>query len=114
MVYQRERLAALAVDLVRRQPRMTLAEASEKLGVHRHTLQRALKASGRSFTHIKRVVVLERLGRGLDGARAVALKQIWVELGFGSASSFARYVRRATGKPPSALWQPGPLCDKKG
>lgn len=103
MSYQRQKLVGLAVDLLRQNPQLTVAEASELLGVHRHTLQRALRASGWSFAGMKQTLVLERLERHFSGAEAKSLKQVRTELGFPSASSFARYIRRATGKTPGGL-----------
>lgn len=103
MSYQREKLAELVVGLVRQQPRLTLAEVSEKLHVHRHTLQRALKAGGRSFALIRQSFVLERLECHLASSHVMSLKQVWTELGFASASAFARYIRHATGRSPSQL-----------
>ncbi len=108
MAYRQEKLVQLVLDLVRQVPGMTAAEASERLRVHRHTLQRALKSNGCSFALIRRASVLERLGRHFAAAECTSLKQVWTELGFSSASAFARYIRRATGKSPSELranWQ---------
>jgi len=103
MAYQRERLVELAAELVRQQPGLTEAEVSEGLHVHRHTLRRALKANDQSFALIKRAFVLEHLKRHFASAQATSLKLLWAELGFASASAFARYIRHATGKSPSEL-----------
>jgi AraC-like DNA-binding protein len=103
MAYEQEKLLQLVLDLVREVPAMTAAEASERLHVHRHTLQRALKSKGCSFAVIRQVSVLERLERYFASAECTSLKQVWTELGFSSASAFARYIRRATGKSPSEL-----------
>ena len=103
MGYQREVLVKLAAELVSEQPWLTEAEASERLGVYRHTLQRALKANGWDFASIRQACVLERLERHFAGGKVASLKQVWTELGFASASAFARYVRQATGKSPSQL-----------
>jgi AraC-like DNA-binding protein len=108
MAYAQEKLVRLILDLVREVPGITAAEASERLGVHRHTLQRALKSKGCSFAVIRQASVLERLGRRFVDAECASLKQVWTELGFSSGSAFARYIRRATGKSPSELrahWQ---------
>lgn len=102
MSYRSEKLVEFAIDLVRQHPRLTAAEASDTLHVHRHTLQRALKANSLSFASIKQALVLERLDdRFAIGAKS--LKQVWTELGFPSASAFARYIRRATCKSPSEM-----------
>jgi len=71
--------------------------------VHRHTLQRALKASGCSFQSMKQALILERFDCHLADGQAVPLKQVWAGLGFPSASALARYIRRATGKSPTEL-----------
>jgi len=93
MSYQPEKLVDLAIALLRQQPRLTAGEASERLCVHRHTLQRALKANGQSFALIKQALVLERFYRHLAGDQPGPLKLVWTELGFSSASTFARYIR---------------------
>lgn len=103
MSYQREKLADLAAELVRHEPRLTASQVSQRLNVHRNTLERALKASGLTFTLLKRRVVLERLESHFAREQAVSLKELWTELGFASASAFARYIRQATGKSPSEL-----------
>lgn len=103
MAYLREKLEQLVWDLVRQAPWLTAAEVSERLHVHRHTLQRALKANGCSFALIKQAFVLERLERHFASAEPTSLKQLWTELGFHSASAFARYIRHATGKSPCEL-----------
>lgn len=101
MSYQLEKLVVLAVELLRQKPHQTADEVSAKLGVHRHTLQRALKARDRTFASIKQSIVLERFYCHLAHQRAAPLKELWTGLGFASASAFARYVRRATSKSPT-------------
>lgn len=101
MGYQSQIVVHLAVTLVRQQPWLSAEAVSERLGVHRHTLQRALKAHGQNFASIKKAIVLKHLERRLADSKSISLKQIWTELGFASASSFARYVRRTTGKSPT-------------
>lgn len=103
MGYQPETLIKLAVELLRQHPWLTAAEVSERLHVHRHTLQRALKANGRSFALIRQAFVLEQVAIHFANVQATSLKQVWTELGFASASAFARYIHHATGKSPSEL-----------
>lgn len=102
MSYRGEKLVEFAIDLVRQHPRLTAAEASDRLHIHRHTLQRTLKANDLSFKLIKQALVLERLDDRF-ALRLTSLKQVWTELGFASASAFARYIRHVTGKSPSEL-----------
>ena len=115
MSYQPEKLIELAVNLLRDRPRLTAAEVSEKLRVHRHTLRRALKTNGQSLAMIKRALVLEHLDRHDD--QPSSLKDVWTGLGFASASAFARYIRHATGKSPTerrAGPHLGPFGTRKG
>lgn len=116
MSYHAHRIADLTVGLVQRQPWLSVAEVSERLGIHRHTLQRALKACGRSFASIKLEIVVSRLERHFASGGPESFKQIWSELGFVSAGSFARYVRHATGRSPTELradWVSGHLVRKR-
>ncbi|MGH9488035.1 MAG: helix-turn-helix domain-containing protein [Terriglobales bacterium] len=69
--------------------------------MHRHTLRQALAAAGTSFENLQRTVILRLLRRG--AAANTPIKDIWTRAGFSSASSFARYVRRATGNNPTEL-----------
>lgn len=103
MSYQQEKLVKVTAELLRRQLHLSAAEVSERLHVHRHTLQRALRANGQSFASVKQGLVLGRLERHFAEAQATSFKELWTELGFASASAFARYVRHATGKSPSVL-----------
>jgi AraC-like DNA-binding protein len=103
MAYHREKLIELATDLLRRQTNLTATEIGERLHVHRHTLRRAPRANGQSVASIKQGLLLGRLERHFAEGRATSLKELWSELGFASASAFARYVRHATGKSPGAL-----------
>jgi AraC-like DNA-binding protein len=102
-MYERAKLVQLVLDLLRHVPRLTEAEASERLHVHRHTLQRALKENNCSFALATRAAVLDRLECHFASADSKSLKQVWTELGFPSSSAFARYIRHATGKSPSEL-----------
>ena len=101
MSYRTDTLVELAVGLLRHQPQLTATEISRRLRVHRHTLHRALKLRGYSFASIRQGLVLESLHAHLTDGQTTSLKEIWAELGFASASSFARYIRRATGKSPT-------------
>jgi AraC-like DNA-binding protein len=103
LAYSRRKLVNLVSTLVSQLPGLTASEVSAKLHVHRHTLRRALKANGQTFTSIKQAAILERLTHHFDKTEPTPMKQIWTELGFVSASAFARYIRRATGKSPSEL-----------
>lgn len=102
-MYERTKLVQLVLELLRSEPRLTEREASDKLHVHRHTLQRALKEGKCSFALARRAALLERLETYFAGSDSRSLKQIWTELGFPSSSAFARYIRHVTGQSPSAL-----------
>lgn len=103
MAYQREELADLARAALNREPRLGATALAARLGVHRHTLQRALAAGGASHAEMQRRLIRERLDAWLAHPGTLPVKAVWSELGFPSASSFARYVRRLTGRSPSEL-----------
>lgn len=105
MAYEREKLVAAVVELVAQRPRATEEEIAALLGVHRHTFERALAATGVNLAELRGRAVLRRIGYHLLIPTPEPWKAVWTELGFSSASVFARYVRRLTGRSPRELGQ---------
>ncbi|MGH9477196.1 MAG: helix-turn-helix domain-containing protein [Terriglobales bacterium] len=104
MAYVLDEIACQAAELVRRQPCLTQVEISRRLDVHRHTLERAISAAGLELPRLRRDAVIEALCRHFStGPAGQPLKEVWCGLGFTSSSAFARYVRRITGKRPTAF-----------
>jgi len=102
MAYRATELAVQAEAMIRREPRISLSALAEKLGVHRHTVASALSRAGMTFFALRKGEVLRRMAVWADSPTPAPLKQLWGDMGFSSASSFARYVRKATGRSPAA------------
>lgn len=103
MAYRRDSIVRAAVMIAAHEPRLTLAAIARRLAVHRHTLQRALAAGAVELNAVKRAAVLDALNEARGSSPPRPIKDIWVGLGFTSASSFAKFVRRALGAPPSEV-----------
>lgn len=103
MAYTRSRLAESAAALLAERPLRTASDISAHLEIHRHTLLRALQDTGTSLAKLREQVVLKRLVAHGTTCSSTPLKQVWSGLGFGSASAFARFVRRATGLSPTEV-----------
>lgn len=103
MAYRLDGISGTVVGALRKNPRLTMADIASELGIHRHTLQRAMGMEGLSLAALRKTLVIERLIRHCECGPPESLKEVWVEMGFASASSFARYIRRVTGFSPSDL-----------
>lgn len=103
MAYPPGKIAALAASFVAESPLASTRDICNVLGVHRHTLQRALKSEGTCLSALRATAVLLRVEAFGARAEPAALKALWTDLGFRSASNFARFVRRTTGRPPREL-----------
>jgi len=83
-----------------------LLEASRKLGIERHTIEKALKEmTGSSFRNYRQRILLDEALRLLLQEVSLSTKEIAVHLGYGSGTAFARFVRKQTGCTPTELRQ---------
>lgn len=95
-------LEKLLVDNIQLQ----LVEASQQLGVERHTLEKALKeTTGSSFRRYRQRMLLEQAIRLLVEEGGLSTKEIAVQLGYGSGTAFSRFIRKQTGHSPTELRQ---------
>lgn len=85
--------------------RCSASAVASALGVDRRTLNRHLRAEGRSYLQVANEVRLEQARQALRGGRRDASRTAEM-LGFSSLSAFSRWFRRQTGQAPSA-WQGG-------
>jgi AraC-like DNA-binding protein len=82
-------------------PRQTLEEMSDNLHVGKRTIQHTVRVSvGRSFKHFREEVLLTEAKRLLTERPEMAIKELSFQLGFRSATSFARAVKRTSGLSP--------------
>ncbi|HZT72232.1 MAG TPA: hypothetical protein VE996_01110 [Terriglobales bacterium] len=92
MSYDRESLICAVIAALQARPRVSLGELSAALGVHRHTLDHALRGGNLNFVSLR----AEAVGRAADVLRrsnpGLSKKQVAYALGFPSPSAFAHYV----------------------
>ncbi|MGI9523736.1 MAG: helix-turn-helix domain-containing protein [Hyphomicrobiaceae bacterium] len=77
-----------------------LEDAAEELSLSKLKLQAGLKASGESFTSLRRSIQRE-LGVERVGSSSVPISLIALELGYQSESNFSRAFRNWTGRSPT-------------
>lgn len=85
-------------------PCMSLRELSQNLHISERTIQKTVRsACGRSFRCVREEILLARVRWLFSAQPDMAIKEISFGVGFQSASSFGRAVKRASGSSPKAL-----------
>jgi methylphosphotriester-DNA--protein-cysteine methyltransferase len=103
VAYNRNKVLAELDALISENPRIRLYEVARTLGVDRHTIDNAMRSRrNMSFREYKRSCLL-RAAKTMLGQPHLSVKEIGIKLGYGSASSFSRFIQDATGKTPSQL-----------
>jgi len=104
MSYDHAALAAFVLAKLAESPQITLVGLCRELQIDRHTLAQALSEStGQTFRQLKNQLVTEAVEIALAHGVSKSIKQAASEVGYQSASSFAKKIRRATGMTPVAL-----------
>jgi transcriptional regulator GlxA family with amidase domain len=107
MTYNQRKLLKELDVLVSNTPRVRLSEIAQSLGVDRHTIENAMRATrNTSFREYKRRELLQKAMAMLNQPD-VSVKEVGVKLGYSSAASFSRFVQQSTGKSPSQLRKDG-------
>ena len=108
MTYNQRKLLKELDGLVSNTPCIRLSEIARTLGVDRHTIENAMRASRRtSFREYKRRELLH-MARVMLDRPDISVKEVGIRLGYASAASFSRFVQQATGKSPSQLRKESP------
>lgn len=94
MAYNPELIVRALRELLARTPRLRLSEAARRMGVDRHTLTRALAASGLHFRGLQGEATLTALHQLLSAHPPRSAKLLAQELGFSSPAAFSHYLRR--------------------
>lgn len=82
--------------------RASLNDVARETGVERHVVERLVRSfTGKSFRELQREVLLARSAGLLR--RGKSIKEVAFDVGFGSPQAFHRFVRRASGRTPTAL-----------
>jgi transcriptional regulator GlxA family with amidase domain len=85
-------------------PWTTLSALALQLGVERHTIERIVRQSyGVSFRSYRTGQVLMLSLNLLLDQTCLSVKEIANRLGFGSASSFSRFIKYHTNLPPTSI-----------
>lgn len=96
-------LNAVAVSL-RRSPLPSLRDLAGELRVSQRTIQKALfLAYGKTFRRLRDEILVEQVSACLRCNPAIAIKEVSFCVGFKSASSFGRAIKRACGCSPEEL-----------
>jgi hypothetical protein len=91
-------------ELLTASPRLRLDEVAARLGMERHTVTRALAASGRRFRTLQTDATLAALRRLAAQDPPRSAKLLAIELGFSSRVAFAHFLRRHGGA-AAPKWQ---------
>lgn len=113
MSYDASALIREAVELMRAAPRRPLAVVATQCGVSRRTLARAFSRCGSvSPAEVRDRMMHQRMEALMTAVPPKTIKEISDGLGFATAQSFARWVRRRDGMVPGALR--AELCRRRG
>ena len=103
MTYNHRRILKELEALVSSTPGIQLSEISSRLGINRHTIENAMRSGKKiSFREYRRAELIQKAQILLRDS-GLPVKDIAAKLGYGSLSSFSRFVHRSTGKSPSQL-----------
>src|SRR5713101_6693981 len=85
-------------------PSKTLLDISNNLQVSRRTIEKAISTStGGTFRRLREEILLTRFRSLCASQPTLAIKELCFAVGFKSATSFARAIKRACGSSPEEL-----------
>src|SRR6266478_9879382 len=85
-------------------PSKTLLDISNNLQVSRRTIEKAVSTStGGTFRRLREEILLTRFRSLCASQPTLAIKELCFAVGFKSATSFARAIKRACGSSPEEL-----------
>ena len=103
VAYNRRKLLEELDKLIADNPRMRLSEIARSLDVDRHTIENAMRSRRKmTFREYRRRRLLQLAREMLDRPH-MSVKEVGIKLGYPSAASFSRFVRKAAGQSPSQL-----------
>lgn len=104
MSYDHKLLLNAVVVSLRRSPLLSLRDLAGELRVSQRTIQKAVSfAGGKTFRGLREEILVERVRACLECNPAMAIKEVSFCVGFKSASSFGRAIKRACGCSPEKL-----------
>lgn len=103
MAYEHAGIVEVVLGRVPSNPTATLATLAVELGVHRHTVQRALnKCLGRTFRELQKEAI-DLQAADLLRACNRSIKEVALEMGYRSPHSLSRRLKRDVGATASVL-----------
>ena len=85
-------------------PRTSLCEVSYRLGVERHTIEKAVRAhTGRAFRNLRNDIALDAAVAQLCSQPNRSIKEISYDCGYESPRAFSRFIRSSCGFAPNEL-----------
>jgi AraC family transcriptional activator of pobA len=108
MTYDQRKLLKELDVLIAGAPRIRLTEIARTLGVDRHTIENAMRATRHTSFREYRRRELMQMARAMLNEPDLSVQEVGIRLGYSSAASFSRFVQQSTGKSPSQLRKEGP------
>lgn len=85
-------------------PYMSLHALSARLGVERHTIEKAVKqATSKTFREMRNDLLLKHARNLLDSNPNQSIKEVAFKLGYRSQRSFSRFIKSSLGCSPKEL-----------
>jgi AraC-like DNA-binding protein len=104
MSYDKSLLFNKILLFIHQKPLSLLSDVCQELRISRGTLEKAIyMATGKTFRRFREEVLLESATTLLSSRPTSSIKEISVDLGFKSARSFARAIKRICGFSPEQL-----------
>src|SRR5258708_37880239 len=83
------------------EPTTTLGGACDRLGIDRHTGQRAIRSAGvRSYARLRNDALCRAASTLFSKRPGLTIKEVAVALGFQSARAFSKRLKAAAGQTP--------------
>jgi AraC-like DNA-binding protein len=87
-----------------RRPCISLGDLSREMGISRRTIQKSINSTkGKKFRNLKEEILISRVRSFFMSRPTLTIKELSFEVGYKSARSFARAIKRACGICPEEL-----------
>ncbi len=101
LAYNRAKMLSKIEACLDSYPAITLKQIATVSGVHRQTVERAIReAMGLTFREFREAVILRQALDLLRGNDGLSCKEIAFRLGYKSPAAFALFVKKVTGETP--------------